>query len=175
MSVITLPQKSLRAILVVGLQGAVITAFGYYCGERFTALFHGASAQIGGIWSAISGLVVLQSTVKDTLKSSGLRIIGTFIGALICAVYLWLFGYSLIGMAVCAGLTLSVCYLLDIFEYARLAAATVVIIAVVSVRTPGISPFLNAFLRFAEAAIGVGICIVCVYGLRPLLQPQASV
>ncbi len=170
---ITWLHKSMRAALIVGLQGALITGLAFYCGERFTALFHGASAQIGGIWSAISGLVVLQSTIQETLKSSLLRIIGTFIGALICAVYLWLFGFSLIGMAVCAGLTVSVCYLLDIFEYARLAAATVVIIAVVSVRTPEISPFLNSFLRFAEAAIGVGICIACVYGLRPFLRPRA--
>ncbi|MDE2235705.1 MAG: FUSC family protein [Gammaproteobacteria bacterium] len=166
---ITLLHKPLRATLVVGLQTVLITGLSYYLGEIFTAVFHGSSAQIGGLWSALSGLIVLQSTIRETLKSSLLRLIGTFIGALICAIYLWLFGFSIIGMALCAGLTMSICYLLNIFEYARLAAVTVVIIAVISVRTPDISPFLNSFLRFCEAVIGVGICIACVYGLRPLV------
>ena len=168
-------RKPGRMTLIVGLEGALITLLSFYLGARFTAIFHGASAQIGGLWSVISGLVVLQSTIRETLKSSLLRIIGTFIGALICALYLWLFGFSLLGMALCAGLTLSICYMLDIFEYARLAAATVVVIAVVSSRSPDISPFLNAFLRFAEAAIGVGICIVCVYFLRMFLRPRVSI
>ncbi len=167
-------RKPLRMTLIIGLEGALITLLSFYLGARFTAVFHGASAQLGGLWSVISGLVVLQSTIHETLKSSVLRMIGTFIGALICALYLWLFGFSLLGMALCAGLTLAVCYLLDIFEYARLAAATVVVIAVVSSRSPEISPFLNAFLRFAEAAIGVGICIVCVYALRLLLRPRVT-
>lgn len=161
--------------LIIGLEGALITLLSYYLGARFTAVFHGASAQLGGLWSVISGLVVLQSTIHETLKSSLLRMIGTLIGALICALYLWLFGFSIPGMALCAGLTLSICYLLDIFEYARLAAATVVVIAIVSNRSPEISPFLNSFLRFSEATIGVGICIVCVYTLRKLLQLREPV
>jgi uncharacterized membrane protein YccC len=164
--------KPMRMTLIIGLEGALITLLSFYLGGRFTAIFHGASADLGGLWSVISGLVVLQSTIHETLKSSLLRIIGTFIGALICALYLWLFGFSVLGMALCAGLTLAVCYLLDIFEYARLAAATVVVIAIVSSRSPEISPFLNSFLRFAEASIGVGVCIVCVYVLRKLLRPD---
>lgn len=165
-------RKPWRMTLIVCLEGIFITLFGFYLGSRFTAIFHGASAEIGGLWSAISGLVVLQSTIRETLKSSLLRTIGTAIGASICAVYLFLFGFSLPGMALCAGLALAVCYLLDIFEYARLAAATVVIIAVVSAESPGISPFLNGFLRFCEATIGVGVCIVCVYTLRVFVRPR---
>jgi len=159
--------------LIVGFEGICITLLGFYLGSRFTSIFHGSSSQIGGVWSAISGLVVLQSTIRETLKSSLLRMIGTAIGAIICALYLWLFGFSLLGMAFCAGLTLSVCYLLDIFEYARLAAATVVIIAVVSGSSPGISPFLDAFLRFSEATIGVGVCILCVYAMRVFVRRWA--
>ena len=159
-------KKKRRMTVIVGLEGVIITLFGYYLGSRFTSIFSGPSAQLGGIWSAISGLVVLQSTIRETVKSSLLRTIGTAIGALICALYLFLFGYSMLGMAFCAGLTLAVCYLLDIFEYARLAAATVVIIAVVHSQSPDVPPFLDAFLRFSEATIGVGVCIVCVYALR---------
>lgn len=163
-------RKPRRMTLIIGLEGVLITLLGFYLGSRFTAIFHGSSAQIGGLWSAISGLVVLQSTISETLKASLLRTIGTAIGALICALYLSLFGFSLLGMAFCAGLVLAVCFMLDIFEYARLAAATVVVISVVSGESPGISPFLNAFLRFSEATIGVGVCIVCVYTLRVFVR-----
>ncbi|HLW74989.1 MAG TPA: FUSC family protein [Gammaproteobacteria bacterium] len=166
-------KKPRRMALIIALEGVLITLLAYLLGSRFTAIFHGASAQVGGVWSVISGLVVLQSTIRETIKSSLLRTIGTFIGALICAVYLSLFGFSLVGMALCAGLTLAVCYLLDIFEYARLAAATVVIIAALSQTSPGVSPFLNAFLRFSESTIGVGVCILSVYSMRMFVRRNA--
>ncbi len=166
-------KKPRRMTLIVGIEGVLITLLGFYLGSRFTAIFHTGSAQIGGLWSAISGLVVLQSTIRETVKSSLFRTIGTAIGALLAGSFLWLFGFSLIGMAFCAGLTLSICYLLDIFEYARLAAATVVIIAVVSSESPDISPFLDAFLRFSEATIGVGVCIICVYAMRVFVRRHA--
>ena len=156
--------------LIIAVEGVLITLLSYYLGSRFTAIFHGASAQVGGVWSVISGLVVLQSTIRETLKSSLLRTIGTFIGALVCAVYLSLFGFSLLGVALCVGLTLSLCYLVDIFEYARLAAATVVIIAAIGETTPGVSPFLNAFLRFSESTLGVGVCILSVYSMRVFVR-----
>lgn len=166
-------RKPRRMTLIIAAEGMLITALGYYLGSRFTAIFHGASAQVGGVWSVISGLVVLQSTIRETLKSSLLRTIGTSIGALVAACWLWMFGFSVPGMAVCAGLTLAICYLVDIFEYARLAAATVVIIAALDQSAPGVSPFLNAFLRFSESTIGVGLCIFSVYSMRLFVRRNA--
>lgn len=163
-------KKPRRMALIIALEGVLITLLGYFLGARFTAIFHGASAPLGGVWAAISGLVVLQSTIRETVRFSLLRTIGTFIGASICGLYLTLFGYSLLGTALCAGLTLSICFLLDIFEYARLAAATVVIIAAVNVQAPEVPPFLNAFLRFSESTIGVGVGMLCVYSLRVFLR-----
>ena len=166
-------RKPRRMAFIIAAEGMIITALGYYLGSRFTAIFHGASSQVGGVWSVISGLVVLQSTIRETLKSSLLRSIGTFIGALVAASWLTLFGYSLAGMAVCAGLTLAICYLVDIFEYARLAAATVIIIAALNQGAPEVPPFLNAFLRFSESSIGVGVCILSVYSMRLFVRRNA--
>ena len=166
-------RKPRRMTLIIAAEGVLITLGGYFLGSRFTAIFHGPSAQLGGVWAAISGLVVLQSTIRETLKSSLLRTIGTSIGASLCAVYLALFGYSVPGMALCAGLTLAICYMLDIFEYARLAAATVIIVAVANQQSPGVSPFLDAFLRFSEATIGIGVCLISVYSLRVFVRRNA--
>jgi uncharacterized membrane protein YccC len=58
------------------------------CGFYFTSLFHGASAGIGGLWSLISGIVVLQSTRRNTWSSACLRILGTLVGSIISAAYL---------------------------------------------------------------------------------------
>ena len=166
-------KKPRRMTLVIFAEGVLITLLAFYLGSRFTAIFNGTSAQVGGIWSVISGLVVLQSTIRETLKSSLLRTIGTLIGALLAGLYLSIFGFSVLGMALCAGLTLSICYLLDIFEYARLAAATVVIIAALDQSAPQVPPFLNAFLRFSESSIGVGVCILSVYTLRVFVRRNA--
>jgi hypothetical protein len=53
---------ALRVAIEIGL----VSFVSYLAGFHFTALFHGASAGIGGLWSAICGIVVLQTTRRAT-------------------------------------------------------------------------------------------------------------
>jgi uncharacterized membrane protein YccC len=147
----------------VAVISAVVSSLAYLCGSRFTALFHGASALVGGLWSMISAVVVLQATRRRTLTSAGLRILGTLIGAVISWVYLSVFGYSLVGMTVCIGLTVLLGQATDTPDHARLAAITVAVIMITSAASPTLSPALNASLRFAESCIGAGITVLAAH------------
>ncbi|GFE62661.1 aromatic acid exporter family protein [Geobacter sp. AOG2] len=153
--------------IIVALQNAVVCLVAYPCGEYSTSLFHGESAGMGGLWSLISGLVVLQATTRDTWKSAGLRVLGTFIGAVVSGAYLSFLPFGPAGMAVSLGVTIVLCQLLKVPEHGRLAVITVAVIMVISHLNPTLNPVMNAVLRFSEACIGAATAVAVV-----LLTPR---
>jgi uncharacterized membrane protein YccC len=144
------------------VQIALVCCLAYLAGFRFTALFHGASASIGGLWSAISGMVVLQGTRRDTWSSGSLRIVGTAVGSAISAAYLSVMSFSAIGMAVSILVTVLVCHAIRIPNHARLAAITVSVIMVTASLNAGLNPIENAALRFFECCIGTVLAVLAL-------------
>jgi len=152
-----------RANVVIAVRTAAVCLAAYLAGNSFTSLFHAGSAILGGVWSVVSGIVVLQATLEDTRGSAMLRVLGTFLGAVVAALYLSLFRFHPLGMAAAVGVTVLLCQALGVPDHARLAAVTVVIVLAVSVADPTIRPALNALLRFLESCIGAGIATLAVY------------
>lgn len=144
------------------LQIAVVCLVGYVVGSYVTALFNGETASVGGLWSAISGLVVLQATTHDTWRAASLRVLGSLLGAVIAVVYLSFLPFSPIGMAVTVGLTFYLCQLVGAPQHGRLGAITVAVIMVLAGANPQLSPVTNGVLRFVESCIGTGIALAAV-------------
>lgn len=88
---------------------AVATLVAYSLGFWFTSLFPGYLPKIGGLWSAISAVVVTQVTRKDAASSASLRILGSAIGAITSAVYLTLLPFHPLGMALAIFATVMIC------------------------------------------------------------------
>ena len=139
---------------------AALVAYGL--GTWFTGLFPGYLPKIGGLWSAISAIVVTQATSKEALSSASLRILGSAIGAATSAVYLTLLPFHPAGMAVAIFATLLLCAAVKVPSHGRLAAITVIVVMVTSSLDPKLSPGLNALLRFAESCIGTGVAVLAV-------------
>jgi uncharacterized membrane protein YccC len=153
----------------IAIQNALVSLTAYLVGYYFTGLFHGRSSSIGGLWSLIAAIVVLQATSRDTWKSAVSRVLGTFIGAMLGGFYLYFLPFSPIGMAVSIGLTVLLCQAFNVPDHGRLAAITVALIMVLSSGNPELSPFANAALRFIESVIGAVIAVLAV-----LLWPKAK-
>ena len=139
---------------------AALVAYGL--GSWFTSLFPGYLPKIGGLWSAISAIVVTQATSKEALSSASLRILGSAIGAATSAVYLILLPFHPAGMAVAIFATVLLCAAVNVPSHGRLAAITVIVVMVTSSLDPKLSPGLNALLRFAESCIGTGVAVLAV-------------
>ena len=146
------------------IAGAALVA--YLLGFWFTSLFPGYLPKIGGLWSAISAIVVTQATRRETTASASLRILGSAIGALTSAVYLTLLPFHPLGMALAIFATVLLCTAVHIPSHGRLAAITVIVVMVTGSLDPKLSPGLNALLRFAESCIGTAIAVLGV-GLWP--------
>lgn len=154
-----------REILVRAVEGGIVASLAFLIGGHLAHTVEGPGAIIGAMWSAIAGLVVLQTGRRDLLRFSGLQAVGTFLGALISALYLLGLPPSIWGLAVCACLTTLACYAIGISDQARLASATAVVIMGVSILSTVRAPIVNAVLRFAESLIGLALAVAVSFAL----------
>lgn len=141
---------------------AVAALVAYVLGFWFTGLFPGYLPKIGGLWSAISAIVVTQASRRETTSSASLRILGSAIGAITSAVYLTLLPFHPLGMALAIFATVLLCSAVNIPSHGRLAAITVIVVMVTGSLDPKLSPGLNALLRFIESSIGTGVAVLGV-------------
>jgi|LakMenEpi03Aug12_release.lakeMendotaPanAssembly.Ray.scaffolds.fasta_scaffold400913_2 uncharacterized membrane protein YccC len=150
------------ASLQIPAEIALASLAAYLIGFHFTALFPGYLPKIGGLWAAISAIVVTQSSRRETTSSASLRIIGSAVGALISALYLSFLPFHPVGMAVVLFATVVICAALRIPSHARLAAITVLVVMVTASLDPKLSPQLNALLRLIESCIGTAMAVLFV-------------
>ncbi|MEC7896574.1 MAG: FUSC family protein [Cyanobacteriota bacterium] len=140
--------------LILSAQLALGALLAYSVGFRFTALFPDYLPKIGGLWSAISVVVVIQATRRETTSSAFLRIVGSAIGALVSGLYLTLFKFSAIGLGLSVLITGLICTSLNRPNFSRLSAITVLVVMVTASLDSALNPMVNALLRLAESCIG---------------------
>lgn len=126
----------------------------YLTGSYLTGAIHPASRQVGAMWAAASGVMVLQADIKSSLANFWKRVLGTLIGAVIAYLYSLWFTFSPIGMAISVFFIVIICMLLDIPDKGRFATLNMVVILIISLTHPGLPPAINCILRFSEATTG---------------------
>ena len=157
--------------LMLSAQLALGALLAYWIGFRFTSLFPDYLPKIGGLWSAISAVVVIQATRRETTSSAFLRIIGSAIGALVSGLYLSLFKFSAIGLGLSVLITGLICTTLNRPSSSRLSAITVLVVMVTASLDPALNPMVNALLRLTESCIGSIIAfLVVVLWPRPWVR-----
>ena len=142
---------------------AIAALVAYLIGFRFTSLFPDYLPKIGGLWSALSAVVVTQLTRKEAMSSASLRILGSAIGALTSGLFLCVHPFDPFGMALAIFATVLICSAFNVPSHARLAAITVIVIMVTASLAPKLNPLLNALLRFLESCIGTGVAVLTVW------------
>ena len=130
----------------------------YMAGYYLSGTIHAASRWMGATLACTSAVVVLQKTAyRDSLKMGATRVFGTFIGAAVAYVYLLFFHFTVFGMLASIFVLEMLFMLLNIYNNGHIATVTLIIIMLVSQRSPDISPETNCLLRFFESAVGAAI------------------
>lgn len=142
---------------------AVAALLAYLIGFQFTSLFPDYLPKIGGLWSALSAVVVTQLTRKEAKSSASLRILGSAIGALTSGIFLCLHPFDPFVMALAIFVTVLICSAFHVPSHARLAAITVIVVMVTASLDEKLNPLLNALLRFLESCIGTGVALLAVW------------
>ena len=132
----------------------------YLLGMHVTGPLHAPSRWMGAMLACTSVVVVLQKgSYRDSLKAGWMRVVGTFIGALVAFVYLRLLPFSVAGMLGTVMVLEMLLMLFRIYQNGQMAVITLLIIMLVSRMSPDADPALNSMLRFFESAVGVGVGI----------------
>ncbi len=130
----------------------------YLVGTYVTGPFHAASHWMGAMLACTSVVVVLQKPgLKQSLPVGWMRVLGTFIGALIAFTYLSFWHFSVLGMLLTIFLLEIVSMLLGIYVNGHIATITLIVILLISQENPRLPPAINCLLRFLESVVGVGI------------------
>ena len=130
----------------------------YLTGIYATGSIHSSSRWMGAMLSCTSLITVMQMpTYKESLRPSVMRVVGTFLGALIAYIYLRMLPFSVVGMLLTVFMLEALCQILNIYNNGRIATITLVIIMLVSQMSPKSDPIVNCSLRFFESAVGVGV------------------
>ncbi len=154
------------------IENFVVAVIAYILGYYFTVMFHLGTAEVGGLWSVISGVFVMSDKEALTVKSAKMRIKASFMGCLIAGVYLYFFSFSVIGFAIAIAIGVLVCHILRIPDYIRTTNITLSVVVIISLIVTDIGPIANAGLRFAESIIGsltavaVGLVAMYVFKVR---------
>lgn len=156
------PLRSVRAFALV-TKGAAVMAC-YLLSLFVTGRIHGASRWMGAILAVTAALVVIQETdVRGSLRKGWLRILGTFVGALLATLYLSLHPFTFGGMMAMLLLLDLLCPLFRIPNNGQMASVTLVIIMFTSKAHPDLPPFENGLLRFVESAVGAALGVGAVW------------
>lgn len=136
----------------------------YFFGNYVTGHFHENSGYIGAILACTSSIVVLQENdLKNSLHNGWLRVLGTFMGALIAWIYLLFYPFTIFGMIVAIFVLEVICMLLKVPDNGKMATITLSVILIISREYPDLPPWANGLLRFSESAVGAGIGIFMVW------------
>lgn len=159
--------------LTMAIAKSIAVLISYLVGFYLTGSFHDESRYFGAMLAAIASIVALQSDVQTSIKQGWLRVLGTFIGAVIATVYLSIFPYSLAGFIATVFLLEIVCMMLSIPDNGKMATIALIVIMLISQKNPDIPPIVNSSLRFLETAVGVGIGIAIAWIVELIREKRA--
>jgi uncharacterized membrane protein YccC len=110
-----------------------------------------------GYWAAISSIIVMQSDLGATLRTSWVRLAGTAIGAVVGGGAMALLGPHHWSFGIAVMVAILICAWLDRWESYRFAGVTVAIVMLVGHHG---APFVVALHRFLEVSLGIVIALV---------------
>lgn len=149
--------------LTMAVAKSVAVLLSYLAGFYLTGGFHSESRYFGAMLAAIASIVALQADLKTSIKQGWLRILGTFIGAVIATIYLLLFPFTVTGFVVTVFILEIACMLLGIPDNGKMATIALIVIMLISQKNPDIPPIVNSSLRFLETVLGAGIGIAIAW------------
>ena len=143
---------------------AVAVTLAYLLGFAITSHFHEASSLTGTMLACVSAIVVQQQPdIRHAVQQGWLRVLGTFIGAVVAYVYLVNFRFSPAGMVVAVVLEEVICMMFKVPDNGKMATITLIIVLIVSERSPDLSPLAIGLLRISEATVGAVVGIAAVW------------
>lgn len=164
--------KKLINLSISGAQMGLRMGFASGCSFFFSVLLgrtfnSGEDNYVGGLWSVISSIVVIQSHIEGSYKAAWLRFLGTLLGAIAAGLYANITSSITINLMIGLFFITLVCYIFQLFDSFRLANLTSAIVLILWAMTPEKNPWLFSFLRLVDSIIGTFFALLAIHLIFP--------
>jgi uncharacterized membrane protein YccC len=143
--------------LVYSLNMGIVCAISYWTMTYALASMVGMDSDLlGGMWSAVATLFVFRGSRDDSLSAGASRLVATGVSFALCLPYLWVFPFTVPGLAALIGIGTLAMMLLGRQDDIVTTGITTVVVMVVAAISPT-DAWQQPILRLADTVVGVGI------------------
>jgi uncharacterized membrane protein YccC len=152
-------QKVSPADMIYALEMTIACAISYWITTSgLTAFVDKSSDFLGGMWAVVATVFVFRDTRTNSLSAGFARLIATCVSFALCLLYLLLFPFQVLGMAVLIGVGTVVMMLLGRREDIVTTGITTAVVMVVAAMSPH-DAWQQPLLRFIDTVVGIAIGI----------------
>ena len=119
-----------------------------------------ATELLGGMWAVVATVFVFRETPLRSLSAGFARLIATCVSFALCLLYLLLFPFTPVGMAVLIAIGTMVMALLGRRDDIVTVGITTVVVMVVAAMSPE-NAWHQPLLRLADTVVGIAIGVAC--------------
>lgn len=137
------------------------------CGISYAVMAHalvrlvpGPDDMLAGMWAAVATVFVFRDSRANSLSAGFDRLLATCVSFALCLVYLLIFPFTVLGMAVVIGLGTVIMALLDRRDDIVTTGITSVVVLVVAGMEP-VNAWQQPILRLVDTVIGIAVGVAC--------------
>ena len=155
-------QKLSPADMIYTLEMTIACAISYWITTSgLTAFVDKPSDFLGGMWAVVATVFVFRDTRSNSLSAGLARFIATCVSFALCLLYLLLFPFQVLGMAVLIGLGTVVMMILGRREDIVTTGITTAVVMVVAAMSPQ-DAWHQPLLRLIDTIVGIAVGIGCM-------------
>jgi uncharacterized membrane protein YccC len=152
-------QKVSPADMIYALEMTIACAISYWITTSgLTAFVDKSSDFLGGMWAVVATVFVFRDTRTNSLSAGFARLIATCVSFALCLLYLLLFPFQVLGMAVLIGVGTVVMMLLGRREDIVTTGITTAVVMVVAAMSPQ-NAWQQPLLRLVDTVVGIAVGI----------------
>jgi uncharacterized membrane protein YccC len=152
-------QKVSPADMIYALEMTIACAISYWITTSgLTGFVDKPSDFLGGMWAVVATVFVFRDTRISSLSAGLARFIATCVSFALCLLYLLLFPFQVLGMAVLIGLGTVVMMLLGRREDIVTTGITTAVVMVVAAMSPQ-DAWQQPLLRLVDTVVGIAVGI----------------
>jgi uncharacterized membrane protein YgaE (UPF0421/DUF939 family) len=115
---------------------------------------------LGGMWATVATVFVFRETRAESVSAGIARLTATCVSFALCLVYLVLFPFHPVGLAVLLGVGTAIMMYLGRREDIATTAITTVVVMVVAAVSPQ-DAWHQPLLRLADTVVGIAVGVAC--------------
>jgi uncharacterized membrane protein YccC len=152
-------QKLSPADMIYALEMTIACAISYWITTSGLTTFVDKSSDfLGGMWAVVATVFVFRDTRINSLSAGLARFIATCVSFALCLLYLLLFPFQVLGMAVLIGVGTVVMMLLGRREDIVTTGITTAVVMVVAAMSPQ-DAWQQPLLRLIDTVVGIAVGI----------------